>query len=309
MADSVPDTDTDILDHSVWATIHHCTHCGKEPAIGQKLKQCAGCLAAPTYCGIECQRADWPVHRLAFHDPSLKYGFSYEIPQANDPERRRVSRLAADFLEVHKWAISTAALATRVLHHGISLDACPKDRVLLCDFDDRWPVGLSRRYVWDNIQLVPVDKWLEVICSLGSARMTKIKRAFENARERADALYGHTPGYLGTLPIVFNLNTFVILWHINPQFKPTHPNPLPPRELLACRPALEDMRRLLSGGVALPGRFVRSEGRPVWKQYIDSWVDYKKALRRYPEVAQAFKGPFVSRMEPGLIMGLTDQFR
>ncbi|KAI0717254.1 hypothetical protein C8T65DRAFT_121303 [Cerioporus squamosus] len=328
MSDS--DAGIQFLEHSVWATIRHCAYCGKDPARGQKLKRCAGCFAGPAYCATECQRADWPEHRLAFHDSHSNTGCRSDSSGSPiDPGTLHfASRSVADFLEAHKWAISAAALATRVIGHGTSLDECPTDEVVLCRIRYRLGAGTSRSYAWESMRLARIDEWLDAIAAFELNKADEIKRKFADAKARADALYGGTPGYLGTLPIVFDIgNTPVVVWHINPQFKPTHPNPLPPSELSGCRPALEDMRRLCMkcvnsgvvlrcpwgneacGGIALPGRFVRSEGKRTWKQYIDSWVDYKEALRPYSGVAQAFKGPFASGMEPGLIMGVTDQFR
>ena len=37
-----------------------CRHCGKPDA----QKKCGRCLVAP-YCSVECQRADWPTHKLS----------------------------------------------------------------------------------------------------------------------------------------------------------------------------------------------------------------------------------------------------
>jgi hypothetical protein len=39
-----------------------CKKCREPPADGGKLRHCKGCRAA--YCGVECQRADWDLHKL-----------------------------------------------------------------------------------------------------------------------------------------------------------------------------------------------------------------------------------------------------
>lgn len=40
-----------------------CTRCHTPPSEGSKLHVCAGCQTA-AYCGVECQRAHWPSHKL-----------------------------------------------------------------------------------------------------------------------------------------------------------------------------------------------------------------------------------------------------
>lgn len=40
-----------------------CHVCREAPPAGQKLKRCARCRGAVRYCGVACQRLDWPSHQ------------------------------------------------------------------------------------------------------------------------------------------------------------------------------------------------------------------------------------------------------
>ena len=234
-----------------------------------------------------------------------------------------LSRSVAVFLEIHKWAISRAALATRALRYGTSLDGCPQDAVILCDLELGWgATGSSRKFSWDSMRIVRFEEALRFINGV-SHMEDEVKRAFSYAKAGTDALYSPTDNYLGALPIVYKVGIYpVVLWHINPQFKPTHRTPLSSDEWSIRVPVLEDMRTLCmkcvnagvvlrgdEGGVALPGRFVRSRGRRHFKPYISNMANYKEELHLYPEVAEALKGPYTSKLHPQAVMEITDKFR
>ena len=234
-----------------------------------------------------------------------------------------LSRSVAVFLEIHKWAISRAALATRALRYGTSLGGCAQDAVILCDLELGWgATESSRKFSWDSMRIVRFEEALRFINGV-SHMEDEVMRAFSKAKAGTDALYSPTDNYLGALPIVYKVGIYpVVLWHINPQFKPTHRTPLSSDEWSIRVPVLEDMRTLCmkcvnagvvlrgdEGGVALPGRFVRSRGRRHFKPYISNMANYKEELHLYPEVAEALKGPYTSKLHPQAVMEITDKFR
>jgi hypothetical protein len=53
-----------------------CNNCKKSPPDVKELRVCSGCQKI-RYCSIECQRADWPIHRKMYEHPK-KIGGYYE---------------------------------------------------------------------------------------------------------------------------------------------------------------------------------------------------------------------------------------
>jgi hypothetical protein len=89
-----------------------CTHCGKNPGVtgGKNPKPCAKCRAV-SYCGVECQKADWGTHKT-----TCKPCSTYAFEQALDGHE------AKDWRKTLKWSEFFEGHMRRNIQPGIKID-------------------------------------------------------------------------------------------------------------------------------------------------------------------------------------------
>lgn len=73
----------------LWGESRTCDHCGKKHK-PKDLKDCSQCKGA-SYCGPECQRAAWPIHKKACKELQAAYVPKAEAPQVKVQNSAKVS--------------------------------------------------------------------------------------------------------------------------------------------------------------------------------------------------------------------------
>ncbi|TFK88733.1 hypothetical protein K466DRAFT_58098 [Polyporus arcularius HHB13444] len=317
------------------AILRLCAYCECEPAEGPKFRRCAGCFAGPIYCSRECQKAHWPVHRLASHGLRKDVAF---YKDAVEPCARAIgfrsasalSKALSDFLEAHNWAIKTAAMALRVATYGYSHDTMGE-----CDYKEVIRVHLAyngpgrnpaRTFRWRSIEWTDIAQWLSDMQL--SYMEDDITSMYGEARKMAYREFGHDEHYVSSFPIVITLQDVPItLWQMNPQYSPRRY--IPPT-LGFNTSWVEDERRDLKrfcmscvnngvslrypgevpgNGVALPGRFIRSQHRWVWVPYINNWSETRTGAIPHRPLARVLGVTYTGSWNPEEMMRAFNNYR
>ncbi|KAI0717243.1 hypothetical protein C8T65DRAFT_738092 [Cerioporus squamosus] len=326
-------TDPDNVNFS--ATVRYCAQCGQEPGNGKKLKACHGCFAGPLYCSKTCQREHWPLHKLAFHGLGLTRDRDFyrilvesDVLNCGYASIETFSRAVSDFLEAHKWAFATTALSNRVVSFGTSMEDYPQDLFLQYRLFTRG--GPTRNpahgFRWENMRWKHLDEWLG---ELGIHYMLdEVRDALPKARRAADRHFGDDPLYIGAMPVVFTINDLpLILWHLMPQYKPRGMHPPFGSNKVACEDVAylctksvnnkvvlrcpQDDKAECGGGLALPGRFVRSEGKWRWEAFDGGWGAFEGTggVAPNPFIAEVLKADYESGLRPDEMMRALTVYR
>ncbi|KAI0713548.1 hypothetical protein C8Q76DRAFT_693433 [Earliella scabrosa] len=111
-----------------------CAHCNREPTPGIKFRRCAGCRAAPLYCSKECQRAQWPIHKISCnalsHQRDLTSAgleMTAEFLRYTSPDN--LLQAVGHFVKAHDWAFMMAMRAHAVLTYGLNEHDHPMDLI------------------------------------------------------------------------------------------------------------------------------------------------------------------------------------
>eukprot|EP00976_Prorocentrum_cordatum_P070216 1179836-Prorocentrum_minimum.AAC.2 len=100
-----------------------CTHCKQQAQEGAKLKQCARCRAV-TYCGKECQRQHWRVHKPACTTKEQRIDHVIAGEGDQGPLPRCSRALAGATLDATKQHVSASRVLYAALTTGGLVHAC-----------------------------------------------------------------------------------------------------------------------------------------------------------------------------------------
>ena len=157
---------------------------------------------------------------------------------------------------------------------------------------------------WRRIEWTTVAQWLaDMQISYMEEDLT---RKYGYLRQMAYREFKHDEHYISSFPIVIALQEVPItMWQMNPQYGPRRP--LLRTRMLTLRPdELQDMQHFCMScvnhgvalrdpgeepgdGVALPGRFVHSQGRWVWAPYVSSWEETREGALSHGPLAQVLR--------------------
>ncbi|KAL1947288.1 hypothetical protein VTO73DRAFT_14249 [Trametes versicolor] len=283
----------------------HNLKCRRPPQDGSKLRRCGGCATA-LYCGKECQKSAWPLHKqwcLRLADAARASShYDHEVHRFGYTSSSAFARSMEDFIDTHIWAFDTIVEVQTLLKYGIHMDTLqisPQHRdiyliELACADGPELPRSQrnpASAFTVVRHGFVPLAEYLQRDDSYDA----RIRAAFvQECADLHNMLSGHgAPVYAGVMPYVFEVRG--LLPHVSrriPVFRPTCLIPLD--DVVVA--ALQDLTRLCEGSIntslpfrgtteerpqahqAIPGRVERSGGKWAWTPLFEDWTLYHEGL-------------------------------
>ncbi|RDX52804.1 hypothetical protein OH76DRAFT_1344475 [Lentinus brumalis] len=308
--------------------LRKCSRCGLASTDNRRvLRKCRGCLAAPVYCSKECQRADWPIHRLSCTGLSknrrdfVSTGFERSAQSVGYQTSGDLVKALYEFLDAHEWAFETSMMAHAILTHGVNLSDHPRDQILRCRLACTSVPNTGHGYnPAQGFRIVEftyhsVESWIKGDLGTGVEYPDLGKVFTEGWKAAHEKFSARQKGvgcdhYVGLRAVGFTVDGVPAS---SIQFMPVYAvtDDTLPSIRGDARIALEDLlsfctRSINSGQFvlkrpipprkdigpweAVPGRFLRREQNWIWEPLFEDWRDYQSGRVEFPALSVALTG-------------------
>ncbi|KAI0700534.1 hypothetical protein C8T65DRAFT_657629 [Cerioporus squamosus] len=298
-----------------------CSHCNKDepPAAGRpSFYRCGRCLD-PFYCGKECQRAAWPVHKLTCR---MSEGERTEARERNEdmlaafglPSSTKLGHQLRDFILAHRWAFETLSkIAVKVCNPSPTPSLPWETPIVVYNLAYLKNRNPARTFTLAGMTCTSVERTGFLEPSFKETYGTTAPHRV-HAHERYKASAGE--GYMGLLPVRFVTNVGLSPVFYFPRLRPRLQGAIAERPLwndamadvaVTCYTGIRDgipIRNTdkLDPVVSVPGYFVRDRKRWTWRPQCEGWAAFDGVVDRMRwQPSRSF-----SRLPPESAMRLLD---